>query len=468
MTHVIRVLSRVFLAALFAVCVYRAITQSITHDEALTWELYLAGPASAIFHHFDANHHFLNTLLMRVSAALFGTSEFTLRLPALAGAALYFCAADRLAGFFSNAWAYLMSVALMTLNPFILDFMAAARGYGLALALFMWALIWIAEQQPRRAMFAGAALALSVTANLVFLPPAAALAAAGLYVFRKPAAEPSKKRRASEPRKMAPWMLFAAPAAAIAVLYFLLAPLENASMEHFYVGAGSISESLRSMAKVSFQHSGPFKDAPWNSKWTDAVAFGIAPLIVAAGLLAGYRRRDVFMLLVSASVAMSSIILAASHFALDRPYPSDRTGIYFLPLIAVLLAALADREKPASIPAFAIGLIVAAQFATEFNTRKFLLWEYDADSRALAQAVAAHRDPKAPIVHAGASWIVSKSLFFYASKYGWQWLEITTRPIPGLDIYALPAEDRGKVSELRLHEVFVGPLSQSVVAVPNK
>ena len=57
------------LAALWVVCVWRAATQSVVHDEAFTYGFYLAGPASAIFTHFDANHHFLNTLLMLVSTS---------------------------------------------------------------------------------------------------------------------------------------------------------------------------------------------------------------------------------------------------------------------------------------------------------------------------------------------------------------------------------------------------------------
>src|SRR5689334_21242309 len=34
----------------FALCVYRAFTQSIAYDETLTWELYTSGPVSNIFH----------------------------------------------------------------------------------------------------------------------------------------------------------------------------------------------------------------------------------------------------------------------------------------------------------------------------------------------------------------------------------------------------------------------------------
>ena len=63
--------AQVLLAAIFIVSVYRAITQSIVCDEGVTFQLYIAGPASAMFQHFDANHHSLNTLLMRLTTGLF-------------------------------------------------------------------------------------------------------------------------------------------------------------------------------------------------------------------------------------------------------------------------------------------------------------------------------------------------------------------------------------------------------------
>jgi hypothetical protein len=69
-----RLAAKIYLGALWLVCVYRAVTQSIAHDEALTYELYLKSPFSQIFHYFHSNHHFLNTLLMYLSVSLFGVS----------------------------------------------------------------------------------------------------------------------------------------------------------------------------------------------------------------------------------------------------------------------------------------------------------------------------------------------------------------------------------------------------------
>src|SRR5437764_3126749 len=127
------VVLKAWLAAIWLVCLYRAITQSIVHDEALTYGFYLGAPVSQLFQYFSPNHHFLNTLLMKLSVSIFGISEWSMRLPALAGAALYLAAVYRLCArdFRGNAASFL-AAALLTLNPFILDFMVAARGYGMA------------------------------------------------------------------------------------------------------------------------------------------------------------------------------------------------------------------------------------------------------------------------------------------------------------------------------------------------
>src|SRR5262249_42357713 len=94
-----------FLTALLLANVYRAATQSIVHDEALTYNWFVAGPpipAPGI----AINNHVLNTQLARHAIALFGPSELSLRLPSLLGGALCFGALFVLARgvFVSGPW----------------------------------------------------------------------------------------------------------------------------------------------------------------------------------------------------------------------------------------------------------------------------------------------------------------------------------------------------------------------------
>jgi hypothetical protein len=76
------------LAALFAIvwAVIRASIQSITMDEADTYFWFVA--TSKVWYP-SSNNRVLNTLLMWVTTHGFGTSNITIRAPALVGGVLY-------------------------------------------------------------------------------------------------------------------------------------------------------------------------------------------------------------------------------------------------------------------------------------------------------------------------------------------------------------------------------------------
>src|SRR5437868_3683646 len=294
--------AKAFLAALWIVCVYRAATQSFVHDEALTYQLFISHPFADMFRVFSANHHFLNTLLMYGCASLFGLSEWSLRIPALAGAALYFAAVYRIARHaFGAGLTFLLAVALLTLHPLILDFLVAARGYGMGLALWLWAfaLLLPCFEQPETAAprGAGIALSLSVVASLVLLIPAAVLAAIALWRL---------------PRKLA----FAAPIAAVALLFVIVSPLHAARPDNFYAGSATIADSLRRLAWATVEHRRAWRDTPIADAARDALAFFLGPAILIAGLV---TRRSLLVTL-SASIAIASaLVLWLLHIAFRVP-----------------------------------------------------------------------------------------------------------------------------------------------------
>src|SRR4030081_1537963 len=97
----------VFLAGLFVANLYRAATQSLTIDEAFTYQLYLAKNLRAILTEYDANNHVLYTLLAKLSVGLFGKSEFAIRLPSVLGGLVYFYAVFRVCwSFFADRWLF--------------------------------------------------------------------------------------------------------------------------------------------------------------------------------------------------------------------------------------------------------------------------------------------------------------------------------------------------------------------------
>jgi len=140
--------------------VMRACHQSITMDEAMTWRSYVS---PAIPNHWAAhsNNHVLNSALMRLAIAVFGLSELSIRLPALAGACVYIASCFWLCRLLlMETLARVLVFACLIFNPYLADFYAAARGYSLAFGFLFAAIALIADLQLRERPVTGTRVAL--------------------------------------------------------------------------------------------------------------------------------------------------------------------------------------------------------------------------------------------------------------------------------------------------------------------
>ncbi len=491
----IRIASVLILGLLFAANCYRAATQSLTHDEALTWELYLDAPASNIFDLYDANHHFLSTILERLSTGLFGTSELSLRLPSLLAGALFFLVVYRLVFLvFGGGWLVPLAVLLMAANPLVLDFLVAARGYGLALALFFYSLLNMAEHLARRGRrelyLAGTALALAPAANLTLLVPAFVLAALfGFLIWRRP--EPAlaaKRARKRAPAAAGPGLRhFALPLGAVALLFFLAAPVSKARLADFYVGIDSPAASAVNLVGCSFAHNsgvgGINSGRPVLAAWRSALSVLLPAMALLAAALgavrvfrAGRERKppalaDAVLFLAGGSIVASAALLVALHYAVGMPYPSDRTGLYFLPLAGLAVALLAKQAgRVPAVAAAVLGTLMAAHYLAQWNTSSFYVWRYEADSKRILDTIAsAPRGAKAPL-RVGISWQLEPAFNFYRTVRRWTWLTPFDRngPDGDYDYYVLIANDRPLIARLALRPIYSGPISGTVLAVPGQ
>ncbi len=175
------------LVGVLATNVYRAKTQSLTIDEAFSYKDYVMAPYEEARKHLDPNNHVLNTLLEKQTVSWFGSSELSIRTPSLLGGAMYMVSALLLVGIMvGETWAAVALFAAMILNPIVLDYMSAARGYSLGLGFeFLGVLLMAREMRSpgsktRGALMCvaiGVAFGLSAASNLTFLIPNAVLAA---------------------------------------------------------------------------------------------------------------------------------------------------------------------------------------------------------------------------------------------------------------------------------------------------
>ncbi len=236
-------IARGCLAALFAVNVYRAITQSVTPGEALNYTGFIGLPWTEALAHFDGNNHVLNTLLVRISTSRFHLTELSLRLPSLLAGVFYLWAVFRLARrWFGDGLMFLFVTLLLTLNPVVVDAMSEARGYGIALACWMWALELLLESMEsfsaQKLNLAGLCLGLSVAASLAFAAPAAALIAVFLLWCRG----------TGNARAAARNFLIVA---ILTAFVLLVIPLNRAEWKTLAVGATSLRQTINELTALS-------------------------------------------------------------------------------------------------------------------------------------------------------------------------------------------------------------------------
>ena len=132
---------------LLGVSMYRAVHIPMTHDEACTY-----------FYHTDrnnftcfwdpgcwiaANNHLLNSIFIQGSIALFGVSDWSIRLPNLLSFGVYLWFSTLLSFYLGRSFVSKLAIFVcLNFNPFMFDFFSMARGYGMANGFLMGGLYY--------------------------------------------------------------------------------------------------------------------------------------------------------------------------------------------------------------------------------------------------------------------------------------------------------------------------------------
>ena len=453
-----RVVAWCVLALAFGMAVYRAKTQTIAHDEALEYEWFLDGGVYHVLAYNTANH-VLFTLLAKPIVWALGVTEFKLRAPSLFGTGLYlivtFLLCKRL---FGDGILLFLSVAMLCLNPQVLEFMPAARGYILGLASLAAAIYAMARMADRGVFnpeekesrwgcaIASAFLALSVAANFTNIVPAAALALS----FSAVAMGGLPALWKFSDRKLRSFARYFLVPGAVTGFCLLWPYLIQARLSQTKIPLNKGSDAIRDVFAASFLYRwtdevfaslGGVAASPgsWQERVTDFGMYGFFPWLfffVATGLILALRSRrgseskQSAQCLVFCGAALASLILIVFfHVTTKVNYPYARYCLFLIPLFT-LGSLLAGREISHRYPRpylKGIGLLMAAvvvsDYALSLQTRYFRYNAYDVISRDLYLAIANDaQSRRLTNVRVGGTWWYEPEINFYRRRYNAKWM----------------------------------------------
>lgn len=470
-------------AAVFALgwSVFRALRQSVTLDEADTYLWFGGGQEARFIWYPFPNNHVLNSMLIWISTHLFGVSDFSIRIPALVGAALYISIAYFLCRALTGRFALqLAAFVCLVYNPFILDFFAAARGYTLANAFLLAALaIPVYHSRTGRkpiaasTAWASAAIGLSFVANFAFaLVDGAALLAIMIWTLRRRGTDSILR------------ILGSAILPVLAVPFGLCGyTIVHYSREHLWYGARSLSEMTQSLVDACL-----YQLPPWLG-YSDAVrSTGRYLLIVLAalcvcrfllGLLDRRSRHDTRTTLAAGVAGVIATTVAAHYLAFritKLPLPMSRTAIFFLPLcmlFVLLVAALPANSRLLRLLSYsATGLILmlAAHFLLCMRYTYFKEYAQAAEMKEVYR-VLQQLNQRYGVQDFTVSGEYTSPLNFYrvAEKAVGlsQFQSIGPVPPIGKPVYVIHGSYYGPfLKEHHMVVLYRGPVSRVVVAVP--
>lgn len=501
----------VLLASVFCFTTYRAAVQAIAHDEALTYLWFLDGGIGKVLV-FNANNHVLFTLLAKPIVKTFGVSELSLRAAALLGCALYLVAAFLLSRrLFGDSPLMPMTVAVLILNPTVMDFLAAGRGYGLGLGFLTLAIYFLARtvenETPsidnpecrRHCAVASALLGLSVAANLSNVIPAFGLAVGLLWAklgLRVPPLRPVRDVLRAFAR------CFILPGVLVGL--FILWPfLIQARPQHFYVGYDSIGDSARDLFSSSFLYKWtddqyatlgavPSASNSWQQRVSNLGIFVMLPacLLFLLGFLVFLRRTSRASppglkgkaLLFGGATLTCVVVVLLLHFLAHVKYPLSRTALYAIPLFSISIflegATIVDLGSNSLRPLLRIVgsvviLTVLIDYAASLNKSYFRYNAYDRISRELFLAVMRDAQPRhVADLRIGGTWWFEPEINFYRRRYKATILlpydvkdptypfQATNSLIPrDYDYFVYTEKNRPDLTGRRVREVFRDPVT---------
>jgi len=464
--------------------IVRAHVQAITIDEAVTFTNFVR-PVNPAFWTAHANNHLLNSILTWGFARVFRASNLVARSGALIGAAIYILASYFLSSLIADRFLLRVSLFIcLVFNPFIFDFLVAARGYGLASGFLLSAICFVAyalvpdAKSPRvtnACLAASLCIALSFVSNFSFAFVDAATIVM-LYFWASKRAS-AKTRLTLAAACFLPGLLLAGALAGPVLLQWNRAELNY--------GAPHLSITFKSLYEASFYELDPsLRELIYVDPRIILMMFGVFAVWQAALISIHWRsERDARSRWLARFAAVPIVAVAAAvltHWVIFRlkriPLPLDRTGIYIVVLITLFLGILAavpisTRAGELSRRGLTILMVVlGSYFLLCLRMSYFKEWKWNSDTDKLYSVLASYNHA-CGLKDIASNWRYDAALNYYRNASGRETFPefpASDDLPPGKQAYVLyePPDDYF-LSSHRLNVVYRTPSGAAIALDPS-
>jgi|GEM_PF-6854390 len=462
----------IVLVSFFSLTAWRIFNLSIVHDEALSLELFsylplldIVDPLKTGDGNMMANNHVLNTVLMKLGRSIFGYQEYAVRLAAWLATIIYLLSVYLISRLIANKKLALAFIILMCSNPFVLDFLALARGYGLAVALMLLSCYYLfsfkaQEAQAHKILLSFLAAALAVLANFVM-----SYFFASLFVVWFIRLFSSYQR----PIGLVASRLFLSSLPSVIVVYVFAWPQINYMASHgtqylFFGGtAGLWLNTVASLISATLYHGN------YNTGLNVLLALEVLLVLIIAIFWslrlikqARLSRPGHQMFFYAVILLFTNALLVVINHSLTKAlFPIDRAALWLLVLFYLMFASMMvsiwteTADKKVVWFCAIIVFLALTHLVGVMKPNRTYVWPYCQDAQRVYRTIIETINAPTKLV---TSWELMPSFFFYFNKFDSKNLhyiitDTNRKPQAGSDIYLLLSTDYDVIKRYQLNIV---------------
>jgi len=418
--------------------IYKATHTSFTHDESYSFLKYVHQPFMDIISYKTAytNNHILNSVLMKYSEVCFGNSELAMRLPNILAFVLY-------ASFvFAFLKRFLPSIIffgfiVFTAHPYLLDFFALARGYGLSIAFMVMSIYYLCvyfySNINKHLVLFNVAAFFAVMSNFSMLN----FYVASLITFNVVSYFKNKTLNQNhqwiKQNKINLWSL-------LVFIAFLFEPMRRIAKKKlldFGGKQGFITDTIGSSVDDLFYESHVIET--WLTIFKCFVVF-VVFVVTLIWLVNSVKKRIDFIKDNSVLLIVNILLLCivgisiAQHVLLDNDFYVHRFALFFYPLfilnLIVLFKTVFDLgfKKTLVFVFFILSVGSVYNLYLNGNVSYYKDWKYDQHTKSVMTILIDEQKNNAKNhKRLGVTWLLEPSTNFYRYTWNLDWMSPTHR-----------------------------------------